>query len=214
MPTNHKEIQIDASRSRPMKILIVAAHPSIEQSRVNQRWLTELRSCPDQITVHELYKAYPGFIIDVKHEQDLLAKHDRFVLQFPIQWYSMPALLKQWLDDVFTTSWLFGAGGKALAGKELVLAMSIGGDEASYQSGGLIGYTISELVRPLQAFTNQVGMTFLPHFKFYGAVKATDDQMNKSASSYVKHILSPDLNPAIVQKRMIDEMSKAHSKTD
>ncbi|MNP41878.1 General stress protein 14 [compost metagenome] len=123
-------------------------------------------------------------------------------------------MLKQWLDDVFTTSWLFGAGGKTVAGKELVLALSIGGNEASYQSGGLIGYTISELVRPLQVFTNQIGMAFLPHFKFYGAVKAMDDQINQSASSYVKHILSPDLNPIIVQKRMLEEMGKILSKPD
>lgn len=61
----------------------------------------------------------------------------------------MPALLKQRLDDVFTTEWLFGSGGKAVTGKEIVLALSIGGDQSSYQSGGMIGYTISELVRPL-----------------------------------------------------------------
>ncbi|MNL85285.1 hypothetical protein D3C87_2135500 [compost metagenome] len=69
-------------------------------------------------------------------------------------------------------------------------------------------------MRPLQAFANQIGMIFLPHYKFYDAVKAMDDQINQSASSYVKHILSPDLNPVIVQKRMIDEMSKALSKPD
>jgi len=191
-----------------MRILVVVAHPNIEQSCVNKRWMAELRGHPDQITVHELYKAYPDFKIDVDYDQDLVAQHDRIVLQFPIQWYSMPALLKQWLDDVFTTSWLFRSGGKAVAGKEFVLAMSIGGDESAYQSGGLIGYTISELIRPLQVFSNQTGMIFLPHYKFYGAVKAMDDQIEKSSSDYVQHISSPDLNPIIVRKRMLDEMSK------
>ncbi|KQX44705.1 MULTISPECIES: NAD(P)H-dependent oxidoreductase [unclassified Paenibacillus] len=194
-----------------MRILVIAAHPNVEQSRVNKRWLAELRGYPDQITVQELYKAYPDYEINVENEQDLIARHDRIVFQFPIQWYSMPSLLKQWLDDVFTTSWLFGAGGKAVAGKELVLAMSIGGDESSYQSGGLIGYTISELIRPFQAFANQIGMTFLPHYKFYDAVKAKDDQIENSALLYVKHISSPDLSPMIVRKRMLDEMSKASS---
>ncbi|KRF13655.1 NAD(P)H-dependent oxidoreductase [Paenibacillus sp. Soil787] len=194
-----------------MRILVIAAHPNIEQSRVNKRWLAELHGYPDQITVQELYKAYPDYVINAENEQDLIARHDRIVFQFPIQWYSMPALLKQWLDSVFTTSWLFGAGGKAVAGKELILAMSIGGDESSYQSGGMIGYTISELIRPFQAFANQIGMTFLPHYKFYGAVKAMDDQIENSASHYLKHISSPDLNPMIVRKRMLDEMSKASS---
>ncbi|WP_040712125.1 NAD(P)H-dependent oxidoreductase [Paenibacillus curdlanolyticus] len=191
-----------------MKILVIAAHPTIEQSRLNKRWLAELHGSPDQITVQELYKAYPDFAINAETEQDLIAQHDRLVLQFPIQWYSTPALLKQWLDDVFTTVWLFGAGGKAVAGKEFILAMSIGGDESSYQSGGLVGYTISELVRPLQAFANQIGMTFLPHYKFYGAAKATDEQIDDSARRYLSHITSPDLNPLIVRKRMLDEMMK------
>ncbi|UUZ83552.1 NAD(P)H-dependent oxidoreductase [Paenibacillus sp. P26] len=178
-----------------MRILVIAAHPKIEQSRVNKRWLAELHAYPDLITVHELYKAYPHFAINSEKEQDLIARHERIVLQFPIQWYSAPALLKQWLDDVFTTSWLFGEGGKAVAGKELVLAMSIGGEESSYQSGGLIGYTISELVRPLQAFASQIGMTFLPHYKLYGAVKASDEQIELSAPQYVKHITSPISTP-------------------
>lgn len=191
-----------------MRTLVIAAHPHIEQSRVNQRWLAELRNAPHPITVHELYKAYPDFAVDVEKEQNLLAQHERIVLQFPIQWYSIPALLKQWLDDVFTTNWLFGEGGRAVAGKELLLAMSIGGNEPSYQSGGLIGYTISELVRPLQVFANQIGLTFLPHYKFYDAVKASDDQINHSAYAYVEHISSPDLNPMVVRKRMFDQMSK------
>ncbi|UJF33467.1 NAD(P)H-dependent oxidoreductase [Paenibacillus hexagrammi] len=191
-----------------MKILVVAAHPNIEQSRVNQRWLLELRGHSDKITVHELYKRYPNFVINTEAEQELIAKHDRIVLQFPIQWYSTPALLKQWLDDVFTTAWLFRTGGKAVAGKEFVLAMSIGGDESAYQSGGLIGYTISELIRPLQVFSNQVGMTFLPPYPFYGAVKAADGQIEHSATSYVSHITSPDLDPIKVRNRMLSEMSK------
>lgn len=40
-------------------------------------------------------------------------------------------------------------------GFELVLAISIGGTEDSYQVGGLIGYTISELTRSLQVLANQ-----------------------------------------------------------
>ncbi|RTE09077.1 NAD(P)H-dependent oxidoreductase [Paenibacillus whitsoniae] len=194
-----------------MKILVLAAHPNIEQSRVNKRWIAELRKYPDEITVQELYPTYPDHVIDVKNEQNLLAQHERVVLQFPIQWYSMPALLKQWLDDVVTTSWLFSTGGKAVAGTELALALSIGGDEASYQSGGLIGYTISELVRPLQVFANQTGMIFLPHYKFYGAIKATDEQIEHSARDYLTHITSPDLNPQVVRKRMLDAMMKTGS---
>ncbi|KEQ27397.1 NAD(P)H-dependent oxidoreductase [Paenibacillus tyrfis] len=191
-----------------MKILVIAAHPNLQQSRVNKRWITELRQHPDRVNVHELYAAYPEKTIDIERGQALLAEHDRLVLQFPLQWYSTPSLLKQWLDEVFTTAWLFGPGGRAVAGKELLLAISIGGVEASYQAGGLIGYTISELTRPLQALANQIGMTMLPHFKLYGAAQATDEQIESSAKQYLQYILNPELDPRIARQRMLDEMKQ------
>ncbi|MBN6185397.1 NAD(P)H-dependent oxidoreductase [Aneurinibacillus sp. BA2021] len=191
-----------------MKILVVVAHPDLSHSRINRRWAAELREYPEQVTVHELYAAYPEKVIDSAREQALIAGHDRIVLQYPLQWYGTPSLLKQWLDEVFTTTWLFGPGGSAVAGKELLLAISIGSAEASYQAGGLIGYTISELMRPLQAFANQIGMTMLPYFTLYGAAQVTDEQIESSAKQYRQHILHPELDPRIVRQRMLNEMKQ------
>lgn len=191
-----------------MSTFVVVAHPQLQQSRVNKRWVAELSKHPEHVVVHELYASYADKAIDVHYEQMLLADHERLVLQFPFQWYGTPSLLKQWLDEVFTTVWLFGSGGKAVAGKELLLAISIGGTQESYQAGGLIGYTISELTRPLQVFANQVGMTMLPLFTFYGAVQATEEQIEISARQYVEHIMNPELDPRIARQRMLAEMKQ------
>ncbi|UFJ41798.1 NAD(P)H-dependent oxidoreductase [Brevibacillus humidisoli] len=191
-----------------MNILVIVAHPNMRQSRVNKRWVAELRRYSDQLTVRELYAVYLEKTFNIEREQAQVVEHDRLVLQFPLKWYSTPPLLKQWLDEVFTTAWLFGPGGRMLAGKELLLAISIGGAEHSYQAGGLIGYTISELTRPLQVFANQIGMTMLPSFKLYGAVQASDEQIESSAKQYVQHIINPELNPQIARQRMLDEMKK------
>lgn len=199
---------VEEKKGENLKILVIVAHPNLEQSRVNQRWVTELHKHAHQVTVHELYAVYPNKTIDIAHEQNLLAEHDRLVLQFPLQWYGTPSLLKQWLDEVFTTTWLFGSGGRKVAGKELVLAISIGGARETYQAGGLIGYTISELTRPLQAFANQISMTMLPHFEFYGAVQATDEQIEMSTQPFIQHILDPELDPRIARKRMFEEMQQ------
>ena len=51
------------------------------------------------------------------------------VLMHPIQWYSMPALLKLWLDEVLTYGWAYGPGGSALKGKDLWLVATTGGPE-------------------------------------------------------------------------------------
>lgn len=84
-----------------MKTLIVAAHPSIETSTVNKRWVEELKKYPEKYTVHELYRAYPAEKIDVEKERGLIESHENLVLQFPIQWFNSPSLLKKWMDEVF-----------------------------------------------------------------------------------------------------------------
>jgi glutathione-regulated potassium-efflux system ancillary protein KefG len=69
--------------------------------------------------LHNLYDAYPDWTIDVEFEQQQLKQHDLIVLQFPLQWYSVPPLLKKWMDDVLTYGFAFGASGTALKGKDL-----------------------------------------------------------------------------------------------
>lgn len=191
-----------------MKNLVVVAHPNLLHSRVNKRWVDELKKYPEQITVHDLYGRYPDKNIDISFEQSLLIEHGRLILQFPLQWYSTPSLLKQWIDEVFTTSWLFGEGGKYIQGKEFVLAITIGGVENTYQAGGLIGYTISELTRPLQTFATQVGMTMLPSFTFHGAVKATDKDIEESVQPFIEHIGNPELNPIIARMKLLEKVKQ------
>jgi NAD(P)H dehydrogenase (quinone) len=42
-----------------------------------------------------------GFAPDVRAEMDKLLAADLLILQFPFWWYSMPAMLKGWIDRVF-----------------------------------------------------------------------------------------------------------------
>jgi NAD(P)H dehydrogenase (quinone) len=45
---------------------------------------------------------------DVAAEQARLDAADHVVLVFPVWWWSMPALLKGWIDRTFITGWAFG----------------------------------------------------------------------------------------------------------
>ncbi len=105
------------------KTLVIVAHPNIENSRVNAHLMNALQG-QENITIHQLYKEYPDFNIDVATEQKLLTEHDNVVLQFPLYWYSVPALLKQWLDMVLTYGFSHGIGGDKLKGKKLQIATS------------------------------------------------------------------------------------------
>jgi putative NADPH-quinone reductase len=83
-----------------MKTLVILAHPNLENSRVNQRWKEELLQYPNDITIHEIYKEYPDWNIDVPREQNLMEAYDHVIFQFPLYWYSYPPLLKKWFDEV------------------------------------------------------------------------------------------------------------------
>ncbi len=173
-----------------MNILVLVAHPNMSQSRVNKTWAERIRQEP-RVTVRELYAAYPDFKIDVEKEQRLLEAHDRVVFQFPFYWYSTPALLKQWQDDVLTYGWAFGPGGTRLRDKELMLAISAGSSEDAYRWDGYNRFTIGELTAPLQAVANLTGMRFLAPFTFCNAAAASEEQIRASAEAYVKHVRSP-----------------------
>lgn len=170
-----------------MRILDIVVHPHLETSNVNKTWMNRLEQESD-ITIHDLYGAYPNGTIDVEKEQKLLLEHDRIVFQFPMYWYSSPALLKQWEDDVLTHGWAYGTGGTKLQGKELLLAISIGAQESVYQAGGAFGFTISELTRPFQLTANLIGMRFLPLFKQYGALYLSKEDVQNSAEKLADYI--------------------------
>jgi len=80
---------------------VVAAHPNWRDSRVNRKMRDAAMGQP-HVQVCDLYACYPDYQMDVTTEQDHLAAAQLVVLAHPIQWYAMPALLKLWLDDVFT----------------------------------------------------------------------------------------------------------------
>ena len=172
-----------------MKTLVIAAHPNMEGSTINSAWVKRLRKEEGEITVHDLYAAYPDGKIDVEREQQLLLQHDRIVFQFPFYWYSSPSLLKEWQDVVLAYGWAYGSQGTKLHGKEFMLAISTGGPAAAYQAGGYNHYSMSELTKPFQAMANLTGMRFLPSFTLQGARMLSEDEIIDSAEELVKHIL-------------------------
>ena len=109
-----------------MKTLVLVFHPHLEKSQVNRKLMDAANETGD-VTVVDEYAAYPDFKINVEHEQELIETHDRIVLQFPFYWYSSPALLKEWEDEVITGR-LGLRWRHALKGKELKLVVTTGSD--------------------------------------------------------------------------------------
>jgi glutathione-regulated potassium-efflux system ancillary protein KefG len=165
------------------RILVLFAHPALEKSRINRRLASAVDSLPG-VTLHDLYEAYPDFDVDVRREQELLTEHDVVVLQHPFFWYSVPPLLKQWIDLVLEHGWAYGSEGKALAGKRVLSAISTGGREAAYRRDGHNRFTMRELLAPVEQTFALCGMDYLPPFCVHGAHGMTIQEIDRHAGDY------------------------------
>ncbi|RCS56485.1 NAD(P)H-dependent oxidoreductase [Parvibium lacunae] len=162
-------------------LLVIYAHPSPARSRVHELLREHI---PPAVTVHDLYRRYPDFDVDVDHEQQALAAATHVVLQFPLQWYSVPPLLKAWLDDVLLLGWAYGEGGQALRGKTLTVVTSAGGPLAAYEPTGSNRYSLEVFLRPLEQTAHLCGMHWQAPHVLYAADRASQAEIMAYATHY------------------------------
>ena len=186
------------------RVLILLAHPQIENSRVARALVAAAHSvahaasadaspAPPQIVLRDLYALYPDYLIDVEAEQAALAGVTLLVWLHPIHWYSMPPLMKLWLDEVLTLGWAYGPGGQALQGVDLWLAASTGGPEASYRPAGYNRYFFDAFLPPYEQTAALTGMRFLPPWLLHGAHQADDASLAAHAALFGQRLRShPD----------------------
>ena len=149
-----------------MKTLILSCHPDPSRSRANEALLAAAVPCA---TVVRLAHEYPEGAIDAARESARVLAHDAIVLQFPLQWYAPPALLKDWLDAVLTRMVYVHADteGRLLAGRKLLVAVTAGAPEDAYGPAGRNGFTLAQLLRPLQATALRCDLRWQPPFVAY-----------------------------------------------
>lgn len=172
-----------------MQTLVNVFHPDLDASNVNATWVEMLRRSGD-VTLNLQYLNYPDWRFDIEREQQLLSDHQIIVFQFPFLWYSVPPLMKKWIDEVLTYDWAYGSEGEALKGKSAILAVSTGCSAESYQAGSDNNYSMSEFLKPIQQTIELTQMKYLPPFVFHGAVGASQRHIVQSAEEYVAYILA------------------------
>jgi len=118
---------------------------------------------------------------DVAAEIEKLLWADMLILQFPLWWFSMPAILKGWVDRVFAYGFAYGVGEHSdrrwgdrygegtLAGKCAMLIVTAGGWEEHYSARGING-PIDDLLFPINhGILYYPGYDVLPPFVAYQA---------------------------------------------
>jgi len=143
------------------KTLILVGHPHYAQSTTTRTIVEFLSKTKEfennDLLIRNLPALYPDFKIDIQAEQEALLGADTIVLQFPFYWYSVPGILKTWIDEVLQYGFAYGKTGDKLKGKKLLLSFSTGGPQEAYTLGGRNNYEIETLLAPLKQTSNLIG---------------------------------------------------------
>lgn len=107
-----------------------------------------------KLGLEEIYASEnDGFEIDIETEQQKLEWCDLIIWQFPLWWFSVPAILKGWTDRVFAAGKVYGAGrvpyvsGK-FKGKKVLLSITTGSLQEDFAQGGCHG-DINGILKPI-----------------------------------------------------------------
>lgn len=167
--------------------LVLFAHPQAHLSRVN-RPLADAARAIAGVTVHDLYDSYPDFYIDVAAEQARLAAADVVVFLHPIQWYSMPALLKEWVDAVLLPGWAYGEHGHALAGKTYWMAATTGSQADAYSATGVHGRAFDDYLPPFRQTAALCRMRWEPPHILHGAHQVSAGAVQAHVDAFVARL--------------------------
>jgi NAD(P)H dehydrogenase (quinone) len=132
---------------------------------------------------------------DVKAEIEKLLWADTVILQFPLWWFAMPAILKGWVDRVFAYGFAYGVGEHSdrrwgdrygegtLAGKRAMLIVAAGGWEEHYSPRGING-PIDDLLFPINhGILYYPGYDVLPPFVTYSTDRFNETRFESAAES-------------------------------
>lgn len=123
---------------------------------------------------------------DVAEEQRKLSWADTVILQFPLWWFSMPAILKGWVDRVYAHGFAYGVGEHSetrwgdrygegvMAGKRAMLVVTAGGWASHYDGRGING-PMQDLLFPIHhGILHYPGFDVLPPFVVYRTGKVDE----------------------------------------
>jgi glutathione-regulated potassium-efflux system ancillary protein KefF len=181
-------------------IVVLSAHPDLAHSRVNRALTDACRAAAlPNVLLRDLYALYPDYLIDVEAEQAALRGARLVVWLHPLHWYSMPPLMKLWVDEVLAFGWAYGPGGDALRGQDLWLVVSTGGPESSYQPRGAHRHFFDAFLPPYEQTAALCGQRFLPPLVIHGAHQLAEAELQAQAQVFVQRLASHPEWPEIAE---------------
>ena len=125
------------------------------------------------------------------------------IWQFPLWWFSVPAILKGWVDRVFAMGKVFGQGklydNGLMRGKRAMLSLTTGSAEETFLKNGFHG-DISGILRPVhRGMLEFAGFEVLAPQVVYAPVRKTPEELNLELEKWATRLQNlPEEMPNLV----------------
>ncbi len=150
-----------------------------------------------------------GFAADLQGELDKLFWCDTLILQFPMWWFGLPAILKGWVDRVFAAGGKVYGGGRwydngVLAGKRAMCSLTTGGPASMFEVDGLNG-ALQTLLFPINhGILAFVGFTVVEPFVVHAPARLDEATRAQRLADYCDRVLSLNDAPTIGYAKLGD----------
>ncbi len=129
------------------------------------------------------------FAPDIQSEVDKLLACDLLILQFPLWWFSVPAIMKGWIDRVFVNGTVYGAGGMrfdngGLKGRKAMLVFTTGCFPDMMEPDGLLGQRDVILWHLQHGTFGYSGLQVLQPFVGWSIQYTSEDQRRAYLDAY------------------------------
>jgi NAD(P)H dehydrogenase (quinone) len=144
-----------------------------------------------------------GFVLQLQQEMDKLLWADFVLFQFPLWWFSLPAILKGWVDRVFAMGFAYSDTARfetgVFRGKRAMLSITTGGLPSRYDADGQYG-EFEAVVRHVQfGMFHFVGIDVLPPFVAFGAARIQTEQREAYLATFRERLLQLDATAAVFE---------------
>lgn len=127
---------------------------------------------------------------DIAIEQNKMQSAELIIVQFPLYWFSMPGLLKNYFDRVWEKGFAYAdkiGANPLLNGRNILFSITtelLGADFAANTHFG----TMKELLFPLERACQSIGLEFKTPFICFGAHQKPEHEIEDYIQTYKKHI--------------------------
>lgn len=196
--------------STKMKYLILYAHPNPKSFNhaILETVQAELQKAGKEVSVRDLYAQNFNPVLsandlagmmqgqlqpEIKAEQEFVGSADLIVVIYPLWWAGMPAILKGYIDRVFTEGFAYSIVGPdlkgLLQGRKVLLITTTGAPQEMYEASGMFKSIAQTTGEGIFQFT---GMELIEH-KYLCAIPYLTDADRKKMLEELRELVQKKL---------------------